>query len=289
MKKSLSMKLIKIMFSRVILLSLMSSVAQCANIQATHIKSVIFDFAVLLEISDWEMAKSIGLMKLGWTAVSNPGYLADLREHMFSALSTQGTQSGTILVGDPRDGVVLPLIMVEWLAGEKNTMMVEYAERAINKYKFENSNQKKLITQLMHVMFDPQLLAKNTYPAKHMTKLLKKIIKRHQASMYGLTNWDPSSFALLRHATHTREIFDKIPARNIMISGDMHKVLPHREAFEEFLAAYQLNPQECLIINASSAVIAQAREMGMHGIRVDLQSGSWHKDLEQALKRYHVI
>lgn len=259
------------------------------QIQANHIKAVIFDFAVGLEISNLAMAKSIGFANIGWTALSNPGYLASLQENLFKVLFTQGAQSGNILVRDPRNGKVLPLIMVSWLAGEKHSVILERSEKAIQQYTFETSNQKKLISQLMHTMFDPHVLAKNSFPSSGITKILKKIIKKQQVEMYGLSNWDAASFNILRKAEHTQEIFNKIPETHIMISGNIGKTLPYRETIEEFLSTYRLKPQECLIINAEKMVINQAHELGMHGIWIDMQNGARHKYLEKMLRKYHIL
>ncbi len=89
-------------------------------------------------------------------------------------------------------------------------------------------------------------------------------------TLYILSNWDPTSFALFTKAFpeifihHGKQIFD-----GIMISGHAGIVKPETAIFKKCLQKFNLQAHDTLFIDDEPANIQAADKLGIHTIIAD--------------------
>ncbi len=86
--------------------------------------------------------------------------------------------------------------------------------------------------------------------------------KNEGHKIYGLSNWDPESFVLLKEKhPHLFDLFD-----GIIISGQVKANKPHAPIYHALLQKYQLDPQQCWFIDDQKENVAAAQKLGINAV-----------------------
>ena len=81
-------------------------------------------------------------------------------------------------------------------------------------------------------------------------------------TLYILSNWSSKAFNLLKsHYPEFMALFD-----GVIISGQVHMSKPDVAIYEHLLAAYDLNPAQCVFFDDQQANVNAAEKCGMMGV-----------------------
>lgn len=87
-------------------------------------------------------------------------------------------------------------------------------------------------------------------------------------NVYVLSNWDKESFVELYQKRRFAELFDRVPERNLFVSGFEDDIKPHLSCFRSFCQKYNLRPDEVVFIDDQWENVAAARRIGMVALQV---------------------
>ena len=188
-------------------------------------------------------------------------------------------------------GRIMPPIMRDWLAGiitgeEIYKKAVQYS-KFINKRYFTSSREKKLVLKTIESMFHPRSLAHIFYPIDEAVALLEELSVRRDVTgtqEYTLmicSNMDSLTFDILYSMQRLQKLFSYFKPENIIISADYRNIKPEKNFFEAVLKKYNLNPQDCVLIDDRKENVDSARACHMKAIRVkDKNYSSVRKQLQ---------
>ncbi len=260
-----------------LLIGLLGIIAFCSW-SGLYSKVLIFDLSeVLIETSELRMWGEIGRYDAAVYRLTASG--DDLERAVFATLSLAGEQKSpkAELVLAP-SGHTLPLIMCQWLAGnKKGSDILDVAPSLIEEFSqrkgYRSDRERRLVYNIIKAIFDPHTLAQNTVTIFEGEQLLKECLeargrdgKRHRLLIYA--NWDPLSFEVLYKADHVRPIFKYFNQKSITISGTTHLLQPHASSYKHLIKKYNLDPKECVMISAQEELIQGASAQGIKGVLV---------------------
>jgi len=97
--------------------------------------------------------------------------------------------------------------------------------------------------------------------------------------LYGLSNWSAETYPRAKAMHAFFNCFDEV-----ILSGEVKLIKPDPAIFQLTLDRIKYNPEECLLIDDSSANIASARELGL--VTIQFHSS---QQLEQELGLHNLI
>lgn len=244
----------------------------CCPAQASA-KNMVFDFGgVLFHTNKRISFQHLGMRNLAEYAVRqkiNPFYLDyHLKKALFDTLNaiTKVCNLNTIDYHQAYDekGNPLPLLMCAWLQGAMSCAEIRsLIDTSINAHPewFSCKAEQRLIENLLCMIFTPEHFVNSQQLSAAALAFIKKC-KNEGHKIYGLSNWDPESFALLKekHA----ELFDLFDG--IIISGHIKANKPHATIYHALLKNYTLDPQHCWFIDDQEENVIAAQKVGINAV-----------------------
>lgn len=280
------------MFKKLLLLT----VVCCSSIFS---EVIIWDFGgILFEPDKLGVAKEIGLQRfisylfMDWKNPNIEKLLYDVLARVPSDYQPGPTEKHFNPAGSAH-GLPLPPIMCEWQAGTKTgTEIIKLAEKQIallaQQNFFQSEREKELITKTIQTMFNPHVLARNVYPVEEGVRLLKECAAvrnqngRRRHRLVAFSNWDHLSFkSFYKRNTQVFKYFD-----HVVISGDIHRIKPYKNAFEYLIYTLRLNPHDCILIDDQKVNADGAKACGMRALLIN---GNDYDALRIQLIKYGVL
>lgn len=234
------------------------------NTQSTK-QVIIFDLTnVLLKENQIGFAKKIGYGKLAsytLTHWKNPGYRC---LDMLATMSNHETQKPhiTITINNRR----MPRCLVELQEGKKNcaqikTEILQGIDMLDTQKFFTSAKEKKLMTNIMKLVLDPDTVTTIIEPVKPTVQLVQKL-KAAGHLCYGCGNAPEELYTATKNKlSEVIDLFD-----GIFISSQAQSVKPEPEIYNQLIAMYNLTPAHCIAIEDLEASAATARKLGMQAI-----------------------
>lgn len=201
----------------------------------------------------------------------NPLHISEhIRKRFFDFLDliiqTHNILVPTITNDLPRDekNNTLPVIMHKWLDGTMPCKHIRALARrtiAQNPTWFIHDVEKKLIFNMIRMVFTPEILVKTRKLSPHALAFIKEC-KKQGLDVYMISNWDKESFPLLqKRYPELFSLFD-----GIIISGDVMTVKPEEKIYQLILEKYNINPRTCFFFDDQKENINAARKLGINAI-----------------------
>lgn len=262
-----------------------------------HTTNLFWDLGnTLLTIDHFTVARQLGLTDIALYPVldgNSPREIFDKSLLALSHLSLPHMQSCTATA----QGRPLPPVVCEWLAGRvplsKTGMFFKGSlEQHLPEGFFSSKREARLVERLLQVMANPETFASLMRLITHGVTLVQECSEQydHQGnprnSLFVLSNWDPYSFKTMRAAPHLQPLFSQFDENKLIISGNIGLIKPDQEIFAYVLSTYQLDPDQCILIDDQEENIAGAQRMGIKGILV--QEGNYD-ELKAQLKAHNVL
>lgn len=127
---------------------------------------------------------------------------------------------------------------------------------------FSNENHKKVIFNLLSMMFSSELAVTTFKPVLSTVELIEKLKKTNKYKLYILSNIDKETFEDI-HSLY-RVLFDEFDG--IVTSCYSHFLKPEVEIFEYLFKEYNLDPLKCCFIDDQRENLETAQKLGMQTI-----------------------
>lgn len=239
----------------------------CASITPPKTQAVLFDLnGVLFRLGKMKSARHLGL---GTTIsyIFQGGKTDQLEEKLFLILHQLDPEhySNEDLMPMHKDAV-LPKIMRDWLTGTVDSY--DAIARVNNRIDylandtdfFINKTEVELMKKIATLVFDPEIRADIYKPIKKGIELVRAC-KKHGHEVYLISNMDTQLIELLKKL-HP-EIFDLFDGT--IISANIKTIKPYADIYMYTLLAYNLNPNDCYLIDDQNENLDGAKAVGMHG------------------------
>lgn len=237
-------------------------------------KAFIFDFGGVLVLTNKMVSlRTLGMLnivkcsfQLGISPFSLDRYIKTTLFTILTAIEkihNLGSIHSCHIAYDEQ-GNELPLLMCAWLQGVMTPSEVRILiENEINLHPewFACKAEQHIIQNLTSMIFTPELFVRSRTISKAGIAFIKKC-KREGHKVYGLSNWDAESFAILK-AQHP-ELFDLFDG--IVVSALVHANKPHATIYQMLLDRYQLTPHNCWFIDDQQENIEAAQKLGINGV-----------------------
>ena len=162
------------------------------------------------------------------------------------------------------EGKPLPTIMHKWLNGTVSSVdILQTIKNACAQHPewFYYSVEKTIVLAMARMIFTPQSFIDIHTLAPNALRFVEQC-KRAGHTVYILSNWDSTSFDLLKKKYH--HFFQLCDG--IVISGDMNCSKPHPDIYEQTLKKYNLNKEETIFVDDQAVNIAAAQAVGITSI-----------------------
>ena len=226
---------------------------------------IIFDLTnVLIKENQVGFAKKIGYGTLASYAIThwkNPGYRC---LDMLAAMSMHETQKPHITV--TLNNRTMPRCIVELQEGKKTcaetkTEIAQCIEHLNTNKFFGSPKEKTLMTNIMNLVLDPETVAVMIEPMKPTVQLIQKL-KAAGHLVYLCGNAPGELYAAAKNKLpDIIKLFD-----GIVISSEIKTVKPDPTVFSHLTTTYNLDPANCIVIDALEETAAAARTLGMQAI-----------------------
>lgn len=162
------------------------------------------------------------------------------------------------------NGHPLPQIMCDWMDNNLSGPDIEtLIKNECNNHPewFAHPIEKRMVLELASVIFKPETFATIQKLDKNASTIID-LCKKNGHSVYLLSNWDKDSFELFKNAH--KEFFDRFDG--IYISGDAQSTKPNPVMYEQFIAQFNLSPEDCIFIDDQPINVFAAQKEGITGI-----------------------
>lgn len=236
-------------------------------------KNMIFDFGGVL----FHTNKRVSFSHLGMRNVAelsirqriNPFYLDyHIKKTLFDTLNAiaQEHTLDAALYHQTYDekGNSLPILMCAWLQGSIScTEIRSLIEKTLTLHPewFSCHAEQRIIRNLLSMIFTPEHFVSSQQLSPAAVAFIKRC-KQEGHKIYGLSNWDPESFVLLKEK-HP-ELFNLFDG--VIISGHVKANKPHPPIYGALLSQYQLDPQQCWFIDDQQENVDAAQKLGINAI-----------------------
>lgn len=159
----------------------------------------------------------------------------------------------------------LPFLISAWLQGTWSAgevLAIIHNEINMHPEWFKCQAEKRIIQNTARLIFTPALFAQSRKISSAAIAFIKKC-KREGHKVYGLSNWDAESFALLKE--RYIEVFNLFDG--IVISAQENANKPHATIYQILLDRYQLQAENCWFIDDQRENIEAAKELGINAIQ----------------------
>jgi len=246
-----------------------------------QIKTVIFDLeGVLVEtsrsgIGTWMAGNYPFEMLWQYMQLRNPK--TDIFAYMDHVYPHKVTQTTSY---DP-EGNPLPKLMHDWLAGvpgcESDTI-VQWLASTIDEDTSLGALHKRAYKAVSHAIFNPAVRGANTHILPAGYNMLTSLKRKHTNCTFAiLSNYDTQCYTYIRHASHTRPLFDTFDPRNICISSNLRCIKPNTQIYHTVCEKLGVEPNECLCIDDQDVNVHAAQKIGMHAVRFAPTHDDWTK------------
>ena len=237
-------------------------------------KNMIFDFGgVLIDTNKRVSLQHLGILNIAQYILRNRLNPFRLDHHiriaLFSTLNAIA-QEHTLSSKNSYDcaydetGKQLPLLMCLWLQGIMTSSEIQsliHNTIPLHPEWFRCHTEQQIIQNTLQMIFTPDHFVNSRKISAVGIAFIKKC-KREGHKIYGLSNWDPESFALLQKKhPHFFDLFD-----GIVISGHVRANKPHAPIYQALLDNYNLDPAQCWFIDDQQENIAAAQKLGINAV-----------------------
>lgn len=246
--------------------------ALCSS--AVSAKSFIFDFGgVLINTSSLVSFQHLGMMNVAECLVRlriNPLHLNHyIKTTLFTTLNAIAEEHN---LGHPdsyhlaydEKGNALPFFMCAWLQGSMSCSEIRSLINdtiPMHPEWFKCRAEQRIVENLAQMIFTPHHFVNSRKMSAEGIAFIKKC-KAKGHKIYGLSNWDKESFALLQvKYPEFFELFD-----GIVISAEAGANKPHATIYQALLERYNLNPEQCWFIDDQEENIAAAQKLGINAV-----------------------
>jgi FMN phosphatase YigB (HAD superfamily) len=240
----------------------------------TPAKDFIFDFGgVLIETNKRISFSYLGMYNVAEYAIRhriNPFHISHaITTTLFTILDNVAQEHNLAaqykcdLAYDEK-GNQLPLLMCAWLQGIISCTDIKiliYITLNCHPEWFSSPPEKRIITNLIDMIFTPEHFIASRTISPAAVAFIKRC-KKEGHKIYGLSNWDPESFALLK--SHYPDVFDLFDG--IVISGHIHANKPHPTIYHALLTQYNLNPAQCWFVDDQAENVLAAQKLGINAV-----------------------
>ena len=157
--------------------------------------------------------------------------------------------------------------------------------------KIKSEAEKRVLSNIIKIMFDEKKLAEFTFPIKETLNILselkacKNIDNKEKYELLILSNWSSASF---NHVCNSQDsdmqnLINYFKRENIFISGVTKSMKPSNLAYQnvlEHLKKINIKPEECLMIDDQPEnIVAATMYCNMQGILVDKTCSNLREEL----------
>ena len=212
-----------------------------ASLYFTHLQSTIthifLDPNVVFGTNTSKAAGYVGK----WESIKFTAAVGSLpsQKHFFEALMPFTATSATRTYDE---GLPAPFIISDWLLGASTAELTAKVKSFLD-HSSLSKPEKKVHMNTVNMMFNGQSLAKVQKVRHKIPKLLKQL-KQQGYKVHFVGNW--------ANIQPLKEAFPKIFSEfdSISISSDIKQLKPKKEFWETVWANMNINPEECLCIEA---------------------------------------
>jgi HAD superfamily hydrolase (TIGR01509 family) len=228
-------------------------------------KAIIFDLdGVVLTTDSLQAFQEIGITTILQYIATE--WKLPSQATLFNALETTPAVS---TFDSYNQGIRMPQIMVDWQCASQSLVAIQLAMNRQIRNSQKSDLEKNVLLQTISMMLTPKkfIATRKNIPAG--VELLHEL-KAQGYKLFVLSNWDPTSFSLLK-AKHPEifmyqggEMFD-----GIMISGNVGILKPERAIFEKCLTDFNLQASDAIFIDDTIENVQAAQQMGITAIQCD--------------------
>jgi HAD superfamily hydrolase (TIGR01509 family) len=242
------------------------------NASATK-KNMVFDFGGVLfypnKLVSFQHLGALNIAEYALCQRINPLYLDHyLKTTLFTTLNSiaqeHNLDTNQYHQAYDEKGNPLPLLINAWLQGAMTCSEIRsLITTSINAHPewFACRAEQRLIANITNMIFTPEHFA-NTQKLSPAALAFIKRCKKEGHKIYGLSNWDAESFALLKEKhPHLFDLFD-----GIIVSGQVKANKPHAPIYHALLNTYQLEPQQCWFFDDQKENVHAAQQLGINAI-----------------------
>ncbi len=259
---------------KILLLMISLAVGTFSASSKTPAKDFIFDFGgVLISTDKIASFRHIGIMNIAACSFQlgiNPLYLDTyIKLRLFEILdqiaALHNIDTDSYQQTYDEKGNKLPKLMNGWLQGLISTKHINILIQqafAIHPEWFKCQAEKRIIQNIAELIFTPEIFISSRKISPACIAFIKKC-KKQGHNVYGLSNWDSESFALLKK--EYADVFDLFDG--IIISAEVKSNKPHAPIYQALLDRYQLQPENCWFIDDQQENIDAAQKLGINAVR----------------------
>lgn len=202
--------------------------------------------------------------KLGIEALGNP-HLKDRLFEFMNYIDEEPDNTDIYFQGKK-----FPTFLCEWQRGnltcqEITDFIITCADK--NRSFFKSKTEQKLIKKIAE-FFLPKKNVEVSKPSTSMINLVKKLKNKkskHKYEVFLTTNFDTQTFAEIKKAfPEIVNLFDK---DKIIISGKIGYIKPEYEFYDYIVKKFNLNPNNCCLIDDTIENVEGAKKYGIKGIQ----------------------
>jgi len=244
----------------------------CCHATATK-KNMIFDFGgVIFHTNKRVSFQHLGGLNIAEYAIRqriNPFYfehylkttLFNILNFIAQELNLDATQYHQAY---DENGMPLPILLNAWLQGAMTCSDIRSLIKTsinANPTWFSCRAEQRLIENVLNMILTPEHFANSQKLSPEAVAFIQRC-KKEGHKIYGLSNWDPESFALLKEKhSHVFDLFD-----GIIISGQVKANKPQAPIYHALLNTYQLEPQQCWFFDDQKVNVEAAQKLGINAI-----------------------
>lgn len=167
----------------------------------------------------------------------------------------------------------MPVLMAQMLRGDYSELAGQlHARLAIDLFnkerKFISSNERIVISKIIHLMFCSNALTELIYPFEDTLKVIKKLSKevdqdgnkKHQ--IFVLSNMQNEVYEKMKTHKPLKKLFKYIPESHWIISGKIKMIKPNNDIFEYVINTFNLNVNNCVFVDDQKENIDAAEKLG---------------------------
>lgn len=262
-------------------------------------KAIFFDIGyTAFEPDKLSLSNEIGALDFVSYAFWDGRGSDDIKNCLLDIFSLMGTQEGAPeeLVCSS-DGQPMGAILVDWQTGKKPpseiyTEALERVEELKEEKYFCSKCEYRLVKNSLRVMLDPKILANSMRPITKAIKLAQEFYEAVDAQgkpknqTFVLSNFEAEAFDLMYQEPNNQKFFQYFDEKNIIVSGKIGLIKPHKDIFKYILKTYNLKAEDCVLIDDQLENVLAARACGFTAFHLkDLN----YKKLREELKKADIL
>lgn len=231
----------------------------------SHASVIIFDITgVLFKENQKGFMKKLGYGKIARYALTH------WKKPIYTCLDMLDTMSCNPIHKPVTEiklkGRILPQCIVDLHLGIKTCVKVrqeidQYIEKLDAQGYFASASEKSITREIIGLILDPEQLPDLTKPVIPIIKLAQQL-KNAGYQLYLVANLPDELFKVMNTSyPEIIALFD-----GMIISSHVKMVKPDNQIFTHLLQTYQLDPNQCILIDEQEDSIAAAEQLGITGI-----------------------